>query len=244
MFTLDEGFDYELETLYPVVIGSEADSTPNALRVALRPEGWFGWRLYLESDSGLIPPRTVDELEAAPMRDLLLGPGSYLVQLSYDPRTGAMSMSVDYLDEDGERSLHRRAVQLAATDRSLWFGAGARTKDGSRPVEVLRVESLDVQEHYVPVSTLFAVGTVSDEGHFLARENVNFDERIAVRLSDVGPAILGAVPAGLRRCRRSEPGFRRYRSRERDRPAGRDTAAWGDGAEARVHRRRRGTHDI
>jgi len=191
VFTLDEGFDYELETLYPVVIGSEADSTPNALRVALRPEGWFGWRLYLESDSGLIPPRTVDELEAAPMRDLLLGPGSYLVQLSYDPRTGAMSMSVDYLDEDGERSLHRRAVQLAATDRSLWFGAGARTKDGSRPVEVLRVESLDVQEHYVPVSTLFAVGTVSDEGHFLARENVNFDERIAVRLSDVGPAILG-----------------------------------------------------
>ena len=42
VFTLDEGFDYELETLYPVVIGSEADSTPNALRVAPRPEGWFG----------------------------------------------------------------------------------------------------------------------------------------------------------------------------------------------------------
>ncbi|MGI6610047.1 MAG: alpha-amylase family protein [Limnochordia bacterium] len=192
VFTLDESVDTHVEALYPVALSTTADFAPDALRVALRPDGWFGWSLSMESDKGLVPTsRGMDDPRVAEISGLLLGPGTYVVLLSFAPQTGALSISIDQVQGGTPRSLCRKAVQIAATDQPLWLGAGLHTQDGSRAPELVSFETLGAEGCYVPVSTQFVVGTLSDEGLFLPHDAANFDEQIAVRLSEVGASVPG-----------------------------------------------------
>lgn len=183
VFTLGAEADTAVECIYPVVLSTDADFVPDALRLVLRSDSWFGWSLSLESDTGLVPP---GGSQASHMGRVSLPPGTYVTLLSYDPLTGGLSLSIDEVLANKKRSLYQKAIEIATTDRPLWLGAGLDSPGGDRVPELVSFEALGALGYYMPVSARFAVGASSADGGFLPLAVIDADEEVAVRLSEVG----------------------------------------------------------